>query len=112
MLPRASSRTSADLAQAAVSVERSALHVMDKSPLDIAMEAFFAGDLVTAESLLLALARSGDGHAAHNLGTLYAVGGVGVAADPETSRFWYERALASGFEAQVASDPTWFRRGR
>lgn len=88
------------------------LAAMNTSALQLAMDELFSGDAVAAETLLLALACSGDGHAAHNLGTLYATGWDGVAADPAKSQEWYQRALDSGFEATVASDPTWFKRER
>jgi len=74
-----------------------------------AMEAWDAGDLSGAEALLLQAAEAGSGSASHNLGTLYAVGGPGVKQDAAKSQYWYERALAFGFEQTVASDPTWFR---
>jgi TPR repeat protein len=69
-----------------------------------------ACNLAKAEELLLKAAEAGSGQAAHNLGTLYIVGGPGVKADPVKSRHWFEKALASGFEATVSSDPTWFRK--
>lgn len=83
---------------------------MNATTLEIAMAKFLDGDLVAAEAMLLELAEAGDGHAAHNLGTLYATGGPGVGLDGTKSRFWFERALASGFEATVSADPEWFRR--
>lgn len=83
---------------------------MRKDPVETAMEAWLAGDRLKAESLLLSAARAGSGHAAHNLGTLYAIGGPGVAASIEKSRAWYQVSLDSGFEATVASDPEWFKR--
>jgi len=76
----------------------------------IAMEEWAAGNLSKAQALLLEAAEAGNGHAAHNLGTLYATGGPGIEADSAKSRYWYEKALATGFEETVASDPTWFRR--
>ncbi len=83
---------------------------MSRDPVEVAMEAWLAGDYRRAEALLLAAAKAGNGHAAHNLGTLYTTGGEGVNCDLEKSRFWYQRALDSEFEATAASDPTWFKR--
>ncbi len=84
---------------------------MDEELVRKAMEAWEAEDLPKAEKLLIEAAEAGRGHAAHNLGTLYATGGPGVEADPIKSRQYYEQALASGFEETVASDPAWFRKG-
>lgn len=75
-----------------------------------AMEAWLEGDLVRAESLLLRAAKNESGCAAHNLGTLYAVGGPGIEASSNKSQRFYEQALALGFEKTVATDPTWFRK--
>ncbi len=83
---------------------------MSRDTVEVAMEAWLAGDCVKAESLLLAAAEAGNGHAAHNLATLYAAGGPGVCSDFEKSTFWYQRAVDSGFEATVSSDPEWFKR--
>ena len=83
---------------------------MNKGLVETAMEAWEAGDLPKAEKLLIEAAEAGSGHAAHNLGTLYATGGPGINADPIKSQKYYEQALASGFEESVASDPTWFRK--
>lgn len=83
---------------------------MDRDPVELAMEEWEAGNGPKAEAMLLREAQTGSGLAAHNLGTLYATGAPGVSADVAKSRHWYEKALVSGFEAQVASDPTWFKR--
>ena len=85
---------------------------MSRDAVDIAMEAWLAGECHKAELLLLAAAEAGNGHAAHNLGTLYATGGPGVPVDREKSVFWFERALESGFEATVSSDPAWFKKSK
>jgi mannose-6-phosphate isomerase-like protein (cupin superfamily) len=82
---------------------------MTDSLIEIAMEAWEAGDLPRAEELLIEAADAGNGHAAHYLGTLYAEGGPGVKADPMKSRTFYEQALASGFDETIASDPIRFR---
>jgi len=73
------------------------------------MKQWESGDMASAEKLLLQAAQTGSGLAAHNLGTLYAVGGPGIEQSPAKSRHWFEIALASGFEKTVASDPAWFR---
>ena len=70
----------------------------------IAMEEWQAGNLSRAEELLIQAAEAGNGHAAHNLRTVYATGGPGVELDPGKSRYWYEKALASGFKETVASE--------
>lgn len=75
-----------------------------------AMEEWASGRVPLAEKLLLEAARAGSGHAAHNLGTLYATGGPGVDADPVKSRRFYVQALDSGFEESIATDPEWFRK--
>jgi TPR repeat protein len=77
--------------------------------VEIAMKQWESGDMASAEKLLLQAAQAGSGLAAHNLGTLYAVGGPGIEQSQEKSRHWFEIALASGFEKSVASDPAWFR---
>ena len=76
------------------------------------MEAWLAGDCHKAELLLLTEAEAGNGHAAHNLGTLYAAGGPGVPVDREKSALWFERARESGFEATVSSDSAWFNKSK
>jgi TPR repeat protein len=83
---------------------------MENDLVKTAMAEWEAGNLFKAEALLLKAAESGNGLASHNLGTLYAVGGPGVKADSAKSRYWFEKALESGFEQTVASDPTWFRK--
>lgn len=82
---------------------------MDRDPVELALKKLEAANGREAEALLLTAAQNGSGHAAHNLGTLYAIGAHGVEPDQKKSRYWYEKALASGFEETVASDPTWFR---
>lgn len=62
-----------------------------------------------ARDILQAEAEKGNGHAAHNLGTLYATGGIGIEPDPVEARRWMEVALATNFEDSVATDPTWFK---
>ena len=83
---------------------------MNADPVGRAMELWLAGEGREAEKLLLAAAEGGSGHAAHNLGTLYACGAPGVEPDDGKSLHWYEKSLESGFEATVATDPTWFRK--
>ena len=83
---------------------------MNKGLVETAMEAWEVGDLPKAEKLLIKAAEAGSGHAAHNLGTLYATGGPGVNPDPMRSLEYFEQALASGFEEIVASDPAWFTK--
>ena len=83
---------------------------MSRDSVEIAMEAWIAGDCRKAELLLLAAAKAGSGNAAHNLGTLYATGGEGVSSDLEKSRLWYQKSLDSGYEETVSSDPEWFKR--
>jgi TPR repeat protein len=68
------------------------------------------GDIVKAEKLLLKAAEAGSGHAAHELGVLYIVGGEGLEPNHEKSQYWLEKSLASGFEKTIASDPEWFRK--
>lgn len=80
-----------------------------EAQINKAMEHWISGELAMAEGLLLDAAKSGSSLAAHNLGTLYAIGGPGVEQDTNKSRQWFEAALASGFEATVASDPQWFK---
>ena len=73
-------------------------------------EQFEKDNLKKAEELFLKAAELGNGHAAHELGTLYIVGGKGIKIDFEKSRYWFEKSLASGFEATIATDPEWFRK--
>jgi TPR repeat protein len=77
--------------------------------IQVAMEEWEAGNLSRAEALLLQAAEAGSGHAAHNLGALYATGGPGIEPDPGKSQYWYEKAFGCGFEETVASNPTWFQ---
>ncbi|MCU8028783.1 hypothetical protein [Shewanella sp. SM73] len=84
--------------------------VMLSDPMNVAMEALFAGDGARAELLLLSLAEAGSGCAAHNLGTLYITGAPGVSPCVKKSQHWYQRSLDLGFEVTVASDPDWFKR--
>ena len=83
---------------------------MEEDLITIAMEEWLEGNLVKAEELLIEAAAAGSGHAAHNLGTLYATGGSGIEKDIIKSNKYYEQALESGFEETVASDPLWFRK--
>lgn len=83
---------------------------MEKDLVKIAMEAWEAGNIKRAELLLIEAAADGNGHVAHNLGTLYSIGGPGVEAHPAKSLQYYEQALASGFEETVSNDPTWFKK--
>lgn len=73
-------------------------------------EQFEGGDLKLAEELLLKAAEMGSGHAAHELGVLYIVSGEGVERNIEKAQFWLNRALESGFEATIATDPAWFQK--
>lgn len=82
---------------------------MEADPVQQAMDEWLKGNHLKAKELLLKEAEAGNGHAAHNLGTLYITGGIGIEPNREEARRWYEVALATGFEEAVASDPTWFR---
>ena len=73
------------------------------------MDYWFEDDLLEAEKILLLEAKAGNGHAAHNLATLYVTGGPDL-VDPAKARYWYEQDLAAGYEETIASDPTWFRK--
>jgi hypothetical protein len=64
-----------------------------------------AGRRADAERLLRAASDAGSGAAAHNLATL-----LSVERDREGADRYYELAELRGFEAQVASDPGWWRR--
>jgi TPR repeat protein len=79
-------------------------------PVNAAMDVLLNGDAKKGELLLLALAEGGNGRAAHNLGTLYFTGAPGVSPDATKSQIWFSRALESGFEATVATDPQWFKK--
>ena len=61
-----------------------------------------APDAVKAVELLSRAVEVGVGVAAHNLGTIYAAGMPGVAADHERSRAYYRQAKALG--CQTAPD--------
>ena len=58
-----------------------------------------------AVSILQAAANAGSGLAAHNLATL-----LRIVGDTNGAYGYYALADALGFEAQVASDPRWWRR--
>ena len=79
-------------------------------PVNAAMDILLNGDAKKGELLLLALAGQGNGRAAHNLGTLYVTGAPGANPDASKSQLWFSRALESGFEATVATDPQWFKK--
>lgn len=83
---------------------------MEDDLIKIATEEMEKGNFLEAEKLLLKAAKAGSGHAAHNLGTLYAGGAPGIEANKEKSLKYYEQALKSGFEETVATDPIWFRK--
>jgi uncharacterized protein len=61
-----------------------------------------APDAIKAIELLSRAVEAGVGVAAHNLGTIYAAGMPGVAADHERSRAYYRKAKALG--CQTAPD--------
>ncbi len=67
------------------------------------------GNHIKAKDMLLKEAKKGNGHAAHNLATIFVTGGNGIQSDTDEAKRWYEVALASGFEETIATDPTWFR---
>lgn len=71
---------------------------------------FENSNLKLAEELFLKAAKLGSGHAAHELGVLYMVGGKGIEISPEKSRYWLEISLESGFEETISSDPEWFNK--
>ncbi len=73
-------------------------------------EHFENGNFKLAEELYLKAAELGSGHAAHELGVLYIVGGEDLEPDHEKSQYWLEKSLESGFEETIATDPKWFRR--
>ncbi len=73
------------------------------------IEHFENNNLVEAENLYLKAAELGSGHAAHELGVLYITGGPGVEASHEKSQYWLNKALESGFESTIATDPEWFK---
>jgi len=73
-------------------------------------ERFENDNIKLAEELYLKAAELGSGHAAHELGVLYVVGGKGVEPNHEKSQYWLEKSLESGFEATIATDPEWFKK--
>jgi TPR repeat protein len=83
---------------------------MENDLVNTAIEKMDKGDFLEAEKLLIKAAKAGNGHAAHNLGTLYAGGAPGIEVNREKSLKYYEQALESGFEEKVATNPTWFRK--
>jgi len=64
-----------------------------------------SASLLDAERWLKACADSGDGHAAHNLATLYV-----RQNQRELAAHYFQRAVDSGFEPSVATDPDWWKR--
>ena len=82
---------------------------MESDRVEQAMNEWLKGNHLQAEKMLLLEAAAGNGHAAHNLGTLYATGGIGVARDPAKARHWMEVAVATGFEKTIATSPEWFK---
>ena len=67
-------------------------------------------DSEKAVKYLTAAASRGNGHAAHNLATLYVAPPPGIEVSHEKARQWYQVAYDSGFEATVSSDPLWWKR--
>jgi len=61
--------------------------------------------LLEAERWLKVCADAGDGHAAHNLGTLYL-----RLNQKDLANVYFQLAVDSGFEASVCSDPNWWKR--
>lgn len=61
----------------------------------------------SAISWLRKAAEAGNGCAAHNLGVVYL---TSPEPDPVEGRKWLQLAYDLGFEAQVASDPLWFKK--
>ena len=82
---------------------------MTKDIVETAMEEFSAGNHITAEKLLIQAAKDGNGHAAHNLATLYLTGGEGIDPDLDKAAMYFEQALASGFEDTIVNYPEWFK---
>ncbi|MDH5217393.1 MAG: hypothetical protein OEX19_06850 [Gammaproteobacteria bacterium] len=74
------------------------------------IEHYENNNVVEAEKLYLKAAELGSGHAAHELGVLYIVGGPGVETDHEKSQYWLNNSLESGFENTIATDPEWFKK--
>ncbi len=62
-------------------------------------------DLAESERWLLKAAEQDNPVAWNNLGTLYAVGGAGLAKGPEQARQCYERAKALGFSCAEPYSP-------
>lgn len=65
------------------------------------------GDFSAAILWLRKAAEAGNGCAAHNLGVVY------LMSDPPNhaeGHKWLQVAYDAGFEAQVASDPLWFKK--
>ena len=83
---------------------------MENDLVNTAVQEMDKGNFIEAEKLLLKAANGGSGHAAHNLGTLYATGAPGIEANKDKSLKYYEQAVESGFEETVATNPTWFRK--
>jgi len=83
---------------------------IDKLIKDAQLEHFENGNIKLAEKLYLEAAELGSGHAAHELGVLYKVGGEGVEPNKDKSLYWFEKSLESGFEETIATDPEWFRK--
>ena len=78
--------------------------------MNAATDSEISGDLEKAERLYLEAANMGSGHAAHQLGVLYIVGGPGVKKDTEKAQYWLNISLESGFEKTIATDPEWFKK--
>ena len=78
--------------------------------IKLAQSKLLDGNLLEAEQLFLKAAELGSGHAAHELGVLYIIGGEGLEPNYEKSQFWLEKSLALGFEETIATDPKWFRK--
>ena len=84
---------------------------MDSAQLiTLAHEKRFNDDLIGAEKLYLEAAKQGRGHAAHELGVIYIIGGDGLKPDYEKAQYWLPISLASGFKATISSDPEWFNK--
>lgn len=65
----------------------------------------FQNKLSESASWLRKAAEAGNGCAAHNLGVLY----LGE-QNHEEGKKWLQLAYDLGFEAQVATDPLWFKK--
>jgi len=77
--------------------------------MNAATDSEMSGGLGKAERLYLDAENMGSGHAAHQLGVLYNVGGPGVSKDTESTQYWLNIYLESGFEKTIATDPEWFK---